>query len=133
MQKGKPIAFASKSLSEAETRYANIERDMLAALFGCECIHTYVFGKSVTIESDHRPLEMIHLKNVSAAPQRLQRMLLRSQPYAINIRYRPCKEMAMADALSRQPSDNKEQIQLDVQLHFIQFSTQRLEILRDET
>ena len=76
---------------------------------------------------------MIHLKNLSAAPQRLQRMLLRIQPYAITIRYRPGKEMAMADALSRQPSDNKEQIQLDVQLHFVQFSTQRLEILRDET
>ena len=40
---------------------------------------------------------MIHLKNLSAAPQRLQRMLLRIQPYAITIRYRPGKEMAMAD------------------------------------
>ena len=39
----------------------------------------------------------------------------------------------MADALSRQPSDNKEQIQLNTQLHFVQFSTQRLEILREET
>ena len=133
MQKGKPIAFASKSLSDAETRYANIEREMLAVVFGCERFHTYVFGKSVTTESDHRPLEMIHLKNLSAAPQRLQRMLLRILPYAITIRYRPGKEMAMADALSRQPSYNKEQIQLDVQLHFVQFSTQRLEILRDET
>ena len=120
-------------LSDAETRYANIEREMLAVVFGCERFHTYVFGKSVTIESDHRPLEMIHLKNLSAAPQRLQRMLLRIQPYAITIRYRPGKEMAMADALSRQPCDNKEQIQLYVQLHFVQSSTQRLDILRDET
>ena len=91
MQKGKPIAFASKSLGDAETRYANIEREMLAVVFGCERFHTYVFGKSVTIESDHRPLEMIHLKNLSAAPLRLQRMLLRIQPYAITIRYRPGK------------------------------------------
>ena len=68
MQKGKPIGFASKSLSDAETRYANIEREMLAVVFGCERFHTYVFGKSVTIESDHRPLEMIHLNNLSAAP-----------------------------------------------------------------
>ena len=107
MQKGKPIAFASKSLSDAETRYANIEREMLAVVFGCERLHTYVFGKSVTIESDHRPLEMIHIKNLSAAPQRLQRMLLRIQPCAITILYRPGKEMAMADALSRQPSDRR--------------------------
>ena len=73
MQKGKPIAFPSKSLSDAETRYANTEREMLAVVFGCERFHTYVFLKSVTVESDHRPLEMIHLKNMSASPQRLQR------------------------------------------------------------
>ena len=130
LQRGKAIAFASKLLSDCEQRYANIEREMLAVAFGCERFHTYVFGKSVTIESDHKPLKMIHLKNLSVAPQR---MLLRIQPYAITIRYRPCKEMAMTDALSRQPSDNKEQIQLNTQLHFVQFSTQRLEILREET
>ena len=83
--------------------------------------------------SDHRPSEIIHLKNLSAVPQRLQRMLLRIQPYAITIRCRPGKEMAMADALTQQSSDNKEQMQLDVQLDFVQFSIQRLEILRDET
>ena len=90
-------------------------------------------GSLFTIESDHKPLEMMHLKNLSAAPQCLQRMLLRNQPYAITIRYRPCKKMAMADAPSRQPSNNKDQIQLNTQLHCVQFSTQRLEILREET
>ena len=36
IQNGKPIAFASKSLSDCERRYANIEREMLAVVFGCE-------------------------------------------------------------------------------------------------
>ena len=36
MQAGKPIAFASKSLSDCEIRYANIEREILAVVFGCE-------------------------------------------------------------------------------------------------
>ena len=40
MQAGKPIAFASKSLSDCETRYANIEREMFAVVFGCERFHT---------------------------------------------------------------------------------------------
>ena len=83
LQHDKPIAFASKSLSECERRYANIEREMLAVVFGCERFHTFVYGKRFTVESDHKPLEMIHLKNLSAAPQRLQRMLLRIQPYDI--------------------------------------------------
>ena len=33
IQHGKPIAFASKSLSDCEKRYANIEREMLAVVF----------------------------------------------------------------------------------------------------
>ena len=56
MQAGKPIAFASKSMSDCETRYANIEREMLAVVFGCERFHTYVYGTRFTIESDHKPL-----------------------------------------------------------------------------
>ena len=106
---------------------------VVLGVLGCERFHTYVLGKSVTIEPDHRPLEMIHITNLSVAPQRFQRMLLRIQPYAITIRYRPDKAIAVADALSRQPSDNNEQIQLDVQLHFVLLSTQIFEILRDET
>ena len=68
IKNGRPIAFASKSQSDCERRYANIERDMLAVVFGCERFHTYVYGKQIfTIQSDHKPLEMIHLKNLAAA------------------------------------------------------------------
>ena len=108
IQNGRPIAFASKSLSDCGRRYANIEREMLAVVFGCERFHTYVYGKQFTIQSDHKPLEMIHLKNLAAAPQRLQRMLLRIQPYDIVIRYKPGKEMTLADSMSRQPCSNAE-------------------------
>ena len=68
MQQGEPIAFASKSLSDTEKRYANIERELLAAVFACERFKTYLLGREFTIESDHNPLEMIALKNLVAAP-----------------------------------------------------------------
>ena len=45
----------------------------------------YVYGKSFVLESDHKPLEMINLKNLAAAPQRLQRMFLRVQPFVYNL------------------------------------------------
>lgn len=80
-QKGRPIAFASKSLTDTETRYANIEREMLAVIYACEKFHTFVYGKPFKVLSDHKPLEMIHLKNLGAAPPRLQRMMLRLQGY----------------------------------------------------
>ena len=107
---------------------------MLACVFGAERFHTHVFGKHFTIESDHKPLEVISKKNLTAAPARLQRMLLRLQRYDFTITYRPGKEMVLADSLSRLPSnaDNSE-INLDVKVCLIQFSMPRLNELRNET
>ena len=69
LQDKKPIAYASKSLTDAEKRYANIERELLAVVFGAERFHTYVYGKHFKIENDHKPLEMIQLKNMTALHQ----------------------------------------------------------------
>ena len=51
-----------KALTDTEQRYANIERELLAVVFGCERFHTYVYGKPFVVESDHKPLEMIQKK-----------------------------------------------------------------------
>ena len=79
LQEGQPIAFASKSLTDTETRYANIERELLAIVFTCQRLNTYVLGRPFTVESDHKPLEMIHQKSLASAPPRLQQMLLQLQ------------------------------------------------------
>ena len=76
-QDRKPVTFASKALTDVESRYANIERELLAVVYGYEKFHTYLYGRSFTIHTDHKPLESIHLKHLTAAPPRLQRMLLR--------------------------------------------------------
>ncbi|XP_048257540.1 uncharacterized protein K02A2.6-like [Haliotis rufescens] len=133
LQNEKPIAFASKSLSETEQRYANIEREMLAVVFGCERFHTYLYGKQFIVETDHKPLEMIHLKNLSAAPQRLQRMLLRVQPYDVTIKYRPGSMMEVADALSRSPGKTSKTIDLDIRVDLTQFSDKKIQSLKEET
>ena len=56
-QENKPIAFASKALTPAETRYANIKRELLAVVYGCEKFHSYLYGRSFVVKTDHRPLE----------------------------------------------------------------------------
>ena len=133
MQACKPIACASKSLSDCETRYANIEREMLAVRFGCDRFHTYVYETRFTVESDHKPLEMTILKNLAAALQRLKRMLLRIQPYDVQIHYRPGKEMVLVDTLSRQPCPDNKTIEIYVHIIHVQFSTRKLDDLRRET
>ena len=72
LQEGQPIAFASKSLTDTETRYTNIERELLAIVFTCQWFSTYVLGRPFTLESDHKPLEMIDQKSLASAPPRLQ-------------------------------------------------------------
>ena len=68
LQDGQPIAYASKSLTDTETRYANIERELLAIVFACQRFNTYVLGRPFTVESDHKPLEMIHQKSLASVP-----------------------------------------------------------------
>ena len=122
IQDGQPIAFVSKSLTDTETRYANIEQELLAIIFGCEKFHMYLYGRTIVIESDHKPLEMISMKNLITAPVRLQRMLLRLQQYDMVITYRPGKEMLLADTLSHLPSRTDTEIKLDLRVDTISMS-----------
>ena len=100
LQNGTPIAFASKALTKTKCWYANIEREMLAAIFGAERFWTYVYGRSFTIKSDHKPLESISQKNLADMPACLQHMLLHLQGYKYTICYCPSKEMVLPDTLS---------------------------------
>lgn len=120
IQNGKPVAFASKALTDTQSRYSNIEREMLAIVFGCERFHTLLYGKSFSVVTDHKPLVTITCKNILAAPARLQRMLLRVQGYNFNVTYRPGSQMILADALSRLPNEeNKGSFDLDNRIDFI--------------
>ena len=102
LQHGQPVAYASRALLSAETRYAHIEKELLAILFAYEKFHMYIYARNnVTIQSDHKPLENIFQKPLNNAPARLQRMLLRLQKYDIRVKYTPGKELYVADTLSR--------------------------------
>ena len=62
--------------------------------------HTYV--RHVEVESDHKPLEIIHGKNINSAPKRLQKLLLR-QTFDYYVNYKKGTEMYVAHTLSRRP------------------------------
>ena len=120
-----PVAFASKVLTPTEQHYANNERELLACVFGAECFWTYVFGRHFMIESDHKPLEQISMKNLADAPVHLQRMLLRLQDYDFTIKYRPGEEMVIADTLSRYPPEDTPEILLDISVNHIYIDAEK--------
>ena len=102
LQKGQPVAYASRSLTATERRYAQIEKECLAIVFACERFDQYIHGREcVTVRTDHKPLETIFQKSLLTAPRRLQRMLLRLQKYSLSVSYKKGKEMYLADTLSR--------------------------------
>ena len=100
LQNNKPVYFASKALTDAEHRYGNIKRQILAVVFGVERFLTYVYGWSFMIKSDHKPLESISRKNLADMPAWLQCMMLCLQGYDLTIHYHPGKEMVIPDTLS---------------------------------
>jgi hypothetical protein len=116
IQDNGPVAYASKALNETQRRYAQIEKELQAIVFGCKRFHQYVYGKTITIERDHKPLENILRKPLSQAPSRLQKMLMQVQEYDINLVYKKGSEMYLADALSRAfpPELNEEQFERDM-------------------
>ena len=87
LQDGCQVAFTSKALTPVEQHNANIEHELLFSVFGTQQFHTYVFGHVFTIESDHKPLEQINIKNLADTPVYLQRMLLQLQNYDVTIKY----------------------------------------------
>ena len=98
----KIVAMASRSLTDTETRYSNIERQCLGVMYGLEKFEYYLLGRHIVVETDHSPLEQIFKKHITDAPSRLQRILvLRCLRFDLEVKYRPGKSIPVADALSR--------------------------------
>ena len=102
MQKGKPVADASRAMTSAKQNYAQIETEMLAICFATSKFRQYWYGKpKVSEQTDHKPLESILKKSLCKALPRLQRLMLRLQPYDPDVHYLPGKYMYLAETLSR--------------------------------
>ena len=86
MQAGKPVAYASRSLTTTKQNYAQMEKELLVTVFGMEGFTTTP-TKPVSVETDLKPLETIFKKHLQKIQKRLQRMLLRLQRYDITVTY----------------------------------------------
>ena len=135
LQEGRPIAFASRALSTSEKNYAQIEKEMLAIVYGLQKFDHFTFGRQVKIVTDHKPLVAIMSKSLSSAPKRLQSMLLQIQRYSCTIEYRPGKDLPLADALSRAPVSEPENTKKVVvnNLQFCSIKEHRLEEIKKMT
>lgn len=118
IQDGHVVSYASRSLNNAEKQYAQIEKEMLAISFACDKFHTFIYGRKVVVQSDHKPLESIFKKDLHKVTMRLQRLRMRLLKYDLSIVFTPGREMYIADTLSRDflstEGDNDPEIELVV-------------------
>ena len=91
------ISYASRSLSDTERRYSQTEKEALALVWACERFHVYIYGSEFELLTDHKPLECIYSPK-SKVCARIERWVLRMQPYKFKVRYIPSQKK-IADAL----------------------------------
>ena len=100
----RPVAFASRALTDTEVRYAQIEKEALALTWALEKFSEYVLGKSIILETDHKPLvPILGRKSLDTLPPRVLRFRLRLMRFQYTIHHVPGKTLYTADTLSRAP------------------------------
>lgn len=137
LQEGKPISYASRSLTDTEINYAQVEKEMLAIIYSCEKFHNFIYARPVEIHTDHKPLVNIMKKELNKIKSsRLQRMRLKLLIYNLNVKHVPGKEMHVADHLSRSylTNENADEFkEYNEVVHSINMSDEKLKIFKQET
>ena len=102
----RPIANASKTLSDTQRRYSQIQKEALSIIFALHKFHQFLYGRKFILVTDHKPLTSLFGPSKATpmlAANRLARWALLLNQYDYKIEYRNTKEHGNADALSRLP------------------------------
>ena len=99
-----PVAYASRSLSTAEWNYSVTEPETLAVVWVLTRFHSYLYGQSVTVVTDHAAVRAIlETPNPSCKHARWWTKVYGTGLKEVKIVYRAGRLNGSADALSRDP------------------------------
>ena len=105
----RPIAYASRKLTDTETRYSQIDKEALSIVWSVKKFHNYLYGRKFELLTDHQPLVSI-FSPVKSLPvmtaARLQRYAMFLAGHNYEIVYRNTRQHCNADGLSRLPSES---------------------------
>ena len=107
----RPVAFASRSLTRLERKYAQIDNEALSIVWGVKRFHVYLYGRWFALVTDHKPLTSIfHPKKGLPAltTAKLQRYALFLAGFDYDIEYKSTTKHCNADGLSQFPLQQTE-------------------------
>ena len=101
IQDENPVYYASRTLSKVEKNYQNLERECMAAVWGMEKFHYFLYGRHFELQTDQKPLVSIFKKHMTDVTPRMQGLCIRTWNYDFTPVYLQGKLNVISDALSR--------------------------------
>ena len=105
------IAYASKTLTGAQLKYATTEKEFLAVVFAIDKFRSYLVGAKIVVYTDHADLKYLLTKK--DAKPRLIRWILLFQEFDIEIKDKKGVENSVADHLSRMHFTNMQELPIN--------------------
>src|SRR5208282_1124204 len=102
----RPIAYASRSLNNAERIYCTTRKELLAVVYGHKQYRQYLLGRPFVVRTDHSSLQWLR-RTPEPMPQQA-RWLAFIEQFQYSIEHRPGNRHVNADALSRIPHSCKQ-------------------------
>ena len=96
------VQYASRTLSNVETRYSQVEKEALAVVWALEKLYLYLYGCEFDVVTDNKAIELIFGNAKSSPKARIERWCLRLLQYKFVIKHQP-GAYNIADYLSRNP------------------------------
>ena len=87
-----PVMYASRTLTDQEKRFSQIEKEALALVWGCDRFESFLLGREepFTIETDHKPLvTILNKQDLDQSPPRIQRFKMRMMKFNFQVVYVP--------------------------------------------
>ena len=106
----KPIGLVSRTLTDTEKKYSQVEKERLTCVFEVSRFHAYLFGRKFTLVMDNKGIISLFdpFRNISPqASGRIQCWSLKLAMYQYTLKFRPTAQHAKVDALSRLPLPEK--------------------------
>ena len=120
------VSYASRAFTAVQRRYSQIQRESLAIVWNCERLNIYLLGNEFKLLSDHKPLELIFNNAKSRPPARIERWVLRLQPYNFTVVHIAGKTNP-ADSMSRHPTKmqvhSREETAAEAYINFVTHET----------